>query len=64
MVATTITTEAVTDAIVLLALRASDLDDMEVLTDRDAMRVRDLKAAVGEVMETTTHLLRLMREEA
>jgi hypothetical protein len=64
MVATTTPTEAVLDALLLLARRTADLEDMEVLTEGDAMRVRDLKAAVGEVMETTTDLLRLMREEA
>ena len=64
MVATTLLTEAVTDAIIQLALRASDLDDMEVLTAHDAALLRDLRQAVGEVMETVTALLRVMREEA
>ena len=64
MVATTLLTEAVTDAIIQLALRASDLDDMEVLTAHDAALLHDLRQAVGEVMETVTALLRVMREEA
>ena len=43
MVATTLITEAVTDAIIQLALRASDLDDMEVLTAHDAALLRVMR---------------------
>ena len=37
------------DAAINLVMRANDLDDIEVLTDKDAALVRDLKAAVSDV---------------
>jgi hypothetical protein len=48
--------EAVRSAVLNLVMRTTDLDMH--LTDEDAMRVRDLRQAVGEVFDTTTALLR------
>ena len=50
------------DAVMRLVLRASDLDDLQPLTDSDAMLVRDLKQAVGDVFDATADLLRAQRE--
>jgi hypothetical protein len=48
--------EAVRSAVLNLVMRTTDLDMLQ-LTDEDAMRVRDLRQAVGEVFDTTAALL-------